>query len=192
MRKWITALAGMSLAATVAAHGHQATPPDRTSVIWQYAEERLERQNDIWYKIGDFPRVIQSLRFQVALYPTDYEIVTNLGWMLENIEDWASALALYIKFRQSNLTDPEAYYPEAEYYFRKKAYDKVPGLLEPSLKIGQGPTPNSYRILAHSYERMNLLADSARIWKQYITRQPDDQPAKLNLARVEKKLSGKK
>jgi tetratricopeptide (TPR) repeat protein len=189
MQKWIAILAGVGIAAAAGARGAQPSA-DRTTSIWAQAQERLERQNDEWFKLGDFPRVIESLRFQASLFPTDYDIVTNLGWMLENVEDRASALAIYIKYRESNPEDPDSYFPEADYYYRKKAFDKVPGLLETSLKVGHGPQPNAYRILAHAYEKLNLFADAARVWKQYLVRQPEDGPAKVNLARVEKKLRG--
>lgn len=188
MKAWITA-AALSLAAISAAGQIQAK--DRVEGMWISAVLRLERQNDFWFKNGDFPRAIQNLKFQAAIFPSNYDIVTNLGWMLENVEDNADALAIYIQFRENNPDNPEAYYPEAEYYFRKKAYDKVPVLIEPSLKVGKGPTPNSYRILAHAYEKIGLLADSERVWKAYIARDPSDLTAKANLDRVEKKLHGK-
>ncbi len=188
MRKW---LVGIGLAATAVSMAGQTQPADRTEGIWAYAVLRMQRQNDFWFRLGDFPRVIQSLRFQALIFPHNYDIVTNLGYMLENVEDRSSALAVYIKYRESNPEDPEAYYPEAEYYFKKKAWDKVPPLIEPSLKVGPGPPPNSYRILAHSYEHLNLLGDAVRIWKQYLAKAPADEMAKNNLSRVEKKLHGK-
>lgn len=160
----------------------------REAAIWNAVANRVDRQNDLWFKSGDFPRVIQTLRLSVGLFPTDFDYVTSLGWMLENVEMYDQALAVYIRYRLDNPTLPDSPFPEAQFYFRRKIYAKIPPLLEPSLK--DKPHPNSFRILAHSYERMGMLADSARVWKALVDFTPKDDAAKNNLARVEKKMKG--
>lgn len=183
---------GIAVAMGIVGSGISQTPPDqrRVDMIWNHAVDRLNRQTDTWFDDGDFPRVINICRVMYALYPEDFEMATNLGWMLENIELWDQALAVYIQYRTENPNDPDAPYPEANFYFRRKVFPKVPPLLEPSLKMATKPHPNSFRVLAHAYEKMDLLADSQRIWKSMLTAYPDDRPAKSNLARVEKKLRG--
>jgi tetratricopeptide (TPR) repeat protein len=163
--------------------------PPRVRAIWQAAHSRLELQNDYWFEAGDFPRTIQALRVMQNLYPYDYDSITNLGWLLESTEQWDEALAVYIRYGKDNPDDPDAHLPEANFYFMKKAFAKVPPLLEPS--ISKKPHANSYRILAHSYERLGLLKDSARIWNAFIAASPSEAPAaKVNLARVERKMKG--
>lgn len=162
-------------------------PSDRIDKIWDAADERLVRQVDVWFKDGDYPRLIQLLLFRNELYPHDYEVATDLGWMLENVEDDDAALAVYKKFRARNLGEKDAPYPEANYYFGKKDYSKVPPLIEPTL--AQDPHANSWRILAHSYDRMEKLADSLRVWEAYVKLHPDDAAAKNNLERVKAKLA---
>jgi tetratricopeptide (TPR) repeat protein len=163
---------------------------DRMKVILQSFANRVSQQNDIWFDDGEFPRVIQLLRISFALNPSDYDIATNLGWMQENVERWDQALLTYIRFRRANPNDPEAYYPEAYLYFKKKMYAKVPALLEPTLKMSTKPHANTYRTLALSYERSGLLSDAKRVWLQLIERDPKDDNAKGNLKRVEQKLAG--
>ena len=160
----------------------------RLNSIWDAVHDRLTRQSDAWFKQGDYPRVVQLLRFDYSLNPSDYDTATNLGWMLENIEQWDAALAVYIQLRTSNPNVPDDAWPEANYYYMKKAYAKVPPILEPTIK--NHPHPNTFRTLAHAYEKMNMLADSKRIWQQYLTKNPNDGPAKANLDRVTKKLAG--
>lgn len=160
--------------------------PSRASEIWERAEVRASRQSDIWFKRGDYLRAIQLLRFRAALFPSDYDINTDLGWMLSNVEAHDEALSVYVRFRQNNPTDADAPFPEANFYFQRRAYAKVPPLLEPTLP--KRPHSNSYRILAHSYERMGLLQDSARVWRALLVRNPNDGAAKSNLERVESKL----
>ena len=172
---------------TINALAREEDPP-RIRAIWQAAHGRLELQNDYWFEAGDFPRTIQTLRVMQSLYPNDYDSITNLGWLLESTEQWDEALAVYIRYGKENLDDPDAHLPEANFYFMKKAYAKVPPLLEPA--ISRKPHSNTYRILAHSYERLGMLKDSARVWNAYIAAAPSDATAKVNLARVERKMKG--
>jgi tetratricopeptide (TPR) repeat protein len=168
----------------------QAPDQARVNAIWSIAHDRFLRQNDLWYKDGDFPRAIQSLRVLNGVFPNDYEIATDLGWMLENVEQWDEALTVYARYRKDNPKDPNAAFPEAWYYFQKRKYDKIPPLLEPTMKLGTSPHPNSYRTLAHAYDRLKRYADAKRVWQRYIQLAPDDATAKVNLQKVERKLKG--
>jgi len=180
-----TFLAGLLFASTLAA---QAPDPARMQVIWEAFDDRMNTQTDIWFDDGEFPRVIQAVRVMYALYPNDYEIATNLGWMLENIELDEAAIEIYRDYARNNPKDPDATYPEAQYYYREKQYEKVPDLLEPAIKMDPKPHPNAFRTLAHSYERLGKLEDSRRVWQAMIKLHPDDEPAKNNLRRVEGKI----
>jgi tetratricopeptide (TPR) repeat protein len=184
--KWAVSLLALG---SIVASGLAAQPDtQRLKAIWSVAQERLDGQNDYWFEAGDYPRTIHSLRMANALFPDDYEVATNLGWLLESTEQWDEALVVYIRFGNDNPSDPDAAYPEANFYFMKKAYAKVPSLIEPTLP--KKPHPNSFRVLAHSYERLGMLKDSARVWQSYIALAPSDDAAKNNLRRVENKMKG--
>jgi tetratricopeptide (TPR) repeat protein len=170
-----------------AAVSWSAQSVDRVDAIWRVANDRIEQQENIWFDEGDFPSDIQLLKVQAELFPADYEIWTNLGWMEENVEQWDAALATYIRYRRDNPMEPDAALPEATYLFLKKIYAKVPPLLEPA--ISKKCHPNNFRILASSYEKLKMYADSIRVWKLYLERDPTDGAAKHNLDRVEKKLA---
>jgi tetratricopeptide (TPR) repeat protein len=187
MRIWILGMSALALAPCAKA---QAPDSKRIDAIWDIAQERMVRQNELWFKGGDYPRLIQCLRLQHGIFPHDYDVATNLGWMLENVESWDQALAVYIEFRNQNAGDPNSPYPEAYFYYMKKAYDKIPPLLEPTL--AKRPHPNSFRTLAHAYERLKLYADAKRVWVKYLSLAPDDLAAKANLAKVDKLLKGGK
>lgn len=160
----------------------------RTDRIWAAAMDRVNYQNDVWFNSGDFLRSINALRFVNDIFPGDWEIATNLGWLLESTENYDGAVAVYSRYKDLNITtDPDAPWPLANFYFKKKQYDKVPSLLEPSMKLS--PHPNSYRILAHAYERLKKYKDSARTWDSLIGRYPDDRAAIVNRDRVKKKLA---
>lgn len=164
---------------------------DRLDQIWSYAQDRMERQHDVWFDDGDFPATIQILRFEVQLSPHNYDTVTNLGWMQENIQEWGDAEQTYVRYRMLNGEDPDGPLPLADYYFRRKNYTRIPDLLEPAITRTPPPHPNAFRILAHAYEKTGKLQDAERVWKQYVAIAPGDLTAKANLSKVEKKLGGK-
>ena len=188
MRRLGLLAACVVLIATACAQGPQQH--DRTSLILDMVRGRATQQHDLWFKDGDFPRAIQSIRVLHELFPHDYDLETDLGWMLENVEDYGGAIAVYISYRKAFPKDPDACFPEAELYFRERLYSKVPPLIEPSLRLGPHPQPNAYRILAISYERLGLFKDSERIWDSYLALSKNDGQAKLNRDRVEKKRLG--
>lgn len=178
-------------AVSLAAGDRPAASKDRVSEIWDYATERFTRQQDVWFEDGDYPATIQLLRVICEIHPNDYDLVTNLGWMLENVEAWDEALSVYSRFAKDNPKDPDRALPAADYYFRRHMYAPIPALLEVTIGGPGHLHPNNYRILAHAYEKLGKLPDAERIWKKYIALAPDDLPAKNNLNRVEKKLAKK-
>lgn len=183
---FLAILAGASLS-----HGIEPkVDPARMQVIWGAFHDRLHVQNDVWFDDGEFPRVIQLLRVICAMEPSDYEQATNLGWMLENVERWRDALAVYVAFRKNNPKSSEAYYPEAKFYFDQKLYSKVPPLLEPTIAMSTKPHANTYRLLALAYEKLGLLSNAKRVWATLIARDPNDGAAKVNLGRIDRKMKG--
>lgn len=160
----------------------------RMKAIWISAHSRMEDMNDQWFKVGDYPRIIESLRYMNRMWKDDYETATNLGWMLGNIERYDEELATYVTYRSENPQDSDRSLPEADFYFRYHVWAKIPPLLEP--EVLRKPHPNVFRLLAHAYERLNLLEDSKRVWTKYIALMPKDDAAKRNLERVEKKIKG--
>ncbi len=179
---------GLLMAPGLCSAPRQTVDAKRIGQIWDAAEDRIRRQNDKWFKDGQFPRCVQSLRLKLELNPNDYEAVTDLGYMLENIERNDEALALYIRFRLSASGNPDAPWPEANFYFHRGAYAKVPPLIEPTLK--RHPHANSYRLLAHSYEKLGMFSDSRRIWDLYLEINPKDEVAKNNQRRVKNLMKG--
>jgi tetratricopeptide (TPR) repeat protein len=162
----------------------------RLQQIWRHVENRMTDQDDIWFGLGDYLACINLLRYMNSESPTDYEYATNLGWMLENVENYDQALVVYVRYRKDNTGMPDAPFPEANFYFSRKAYAKVPPLLEGS--IVQKPHPNSYRLLAHSYEKLGLLPDALKVWKQLVSDHPEDGAAKVNLKKTEDRISSQK
>lgn len=188
MRRFVNVVLTVAVLGGAASMAQASVEDPRMQAIWDSAYNRMSNQVDIWYDAGDFPRCAQLLRLQAEVFPQDYNVATNLGYMLQSMDLYAEELAVYINFRRDNPEDPDASFPEAWFYMLRRAYAKIPPLLEPTLK--KKPHPNSYRTLANAYERLNLLADSKRVWESYLDQKPDDLTARKNLDRVEKKIRG--
>lgn len=150
------------------------------------ADDRLKEQMDYWFKKGDYPRCVQILRMRYELDPTSEDRMTDLGWMYENMKRDDDALAVYVRYRQENPSNPDAPFAEASFYFNRKLYAKVVPLLEPT--IASNPHANSYRLLAHSYDRMGQLQNSLRIWNAYVKVHPEDLQGIANRDRVAERI----
>lgn len=166
----------------------QEVDANRMALIRDAMSDRIMVQTDVWFETGDFPKSIQAMRGDHAIRPDDYEVATNLGWMLENVLAWDEALATYVRFRKTNPNNPDAAYPEANFYFMKKTYMEIPPLLEPSIHFATPPHSNTFRVLAHAYDRLGLYGDSKRVWESLLKIDPNDDAAKVNLSRVSKKI----
>ncbi len=171
--------------------GAYAKPQDtaaRQDAIWDEIDMQMIAFSDFWFHEGDFPKVIQVLRFRYELHPDDWEAVSDLGWMLESTDRPEEALSMYVRYRKEYPARRDAAYSETEFYFRNKAYAKVPPLVEPELS--KRPHANMYRWLAHAYDKLGRFRDSIRVWDLLIGVDPSDQAAKNNRERVRKKLQG--
>jgi tetratricopeptide (TPR) repeat protein len=149
---------------------------------------RVGAEKDALFDDGEFPSAIQILQWEVIWRPFDYQTVTDLGWMFGNIERFDLELATYVRYREAYPKVAEAFYPEAEFYFKKRIYKQVVTLLEPTLAFKEKPHPNSYRLLAHSYDRLGLHKESLAVWELYLKLNPNDAAAKVNRDKVKLKL----
>ena len=157
-------------------HGaHLGVPDDpEERAAEQAMYSRMGVQQDVWFQDGDYPAIIASLKFEVKEWPQDYESVTSLGWMLGNIEHWNEELGVYIDYRDSFPDNPEAAFPLGFFYYMKKSYVLSVNALAPSINLATKPHPDTYRLLAHGYERVGLWNKSVAVWDVYLAMHPDD------------------
>lgn len=158
--------------------------------VWEHVDLRLVRQVDVWFENGEFPRVISLLRARWHLSPKDYEMATDLGWMLENVKETEEAIEVYEKFIKVDPKNPNVRYPLAFLYNQKKQYEKVISILEPTLTMKPAPDANSFRTCAKAYERLGKIKDAIRVWEMQLKVYPGDLAAKANIDRAKKKLNG--
>ena len=165
-------------------------PSPRIRVMEESLRNRFSSQVDTWFDNGDYPRCMQLLKIESRMYPTDYDTLTNYGFLAESAEFADEAFSNYVWFMGKNPHTADGPYPLAEFFFRNRAYVKVPKLLEPTL--GMHPHANTFRVLAHSYERLGYYKEAIRIYEQFIKLYPNDLNAKRQYEGAKKKLAGKK
>lgn len=139
---------------------------------------------DEWFQHGEWSRALHATRYRAFQFPHDYDVVTDYGFLLENMERADQALALYRKFHHDNPLDKDAWLPEITFHFIRKNYAEVIRITEPRLALK--PHPNHYRMLGQSYEKLDKLDDAIRIFEIFKKDFPNDPTADANLNRVKK------
>ncbi len=152
------------------------------------SRERMSQINDAWFHDGEYLPIIQSQYVLSQLNIHDEETWSNLAWMCQNTEQYDAQLAIVHKFSRLNSTYADGPYYEAQFYYLKKAFAKIPALLEPAIKLSPRPDDNAYRFLAHSYEKLGYLEDALRIWDMYIKLNPKDRVAVANRKKIQSKI----
>ncbi|MBS1706224.1 MAG: hypothetical protein JST40_10145 [Armatimonadetes bacterium] len=191
----LLAVALATVVGAVGAFGQPTFKPldagsDVPGQILSIADGFAVRQIDWWFSNGQFPRLINYYRFRAELYPTNYDVATDLGWMLESVEENDSAEAVYLAYRDRAILDPDRFLPLGQFYFlRKKDYAKTVATLEPAIKVKCHP--NNYRLLGQVYTKLEKLEDALRVYRQFLKEYPDDETAKANVAKAEERLKKK-
>lgn len=176
------------LAVALPVSAQDPSQDDQSVAILVAARARMMRQNDAWFKDGEYLPAIQNLEVLVGTNPHDEESWSNLSWMYMNIERGDLQWITTRRFSRENPTYQDALYYEAEFLYMKKAYAKIPAILEPVIGSGR-PDNNVYRFLAHSYTKLGYYKDALRVWDAFIKVNPKDGQAIANRARVADKLA---
>ncbi len=153
-------------------------------------ESRFMNQADEWFDDGDYYLISQLLEVHVGLHPDSYELVTNLGWMYGNMQDYGRELVTYLQFKNSYLDNAEAWYPAGQFYFLKKNYKMAIDILAPTIEMEPKPHANTYRLLARAYKIVGLLKESISVYEMLVKLDPNDLAAKKNLESIQKQLAG--
>ncbi|MBX3096124.1 MAG: hypothetical protein KF812_04620 [Fimbriimonadaceae bacterium] len=155
---------------------------DQVNRVIKKAHERQSTQNDLWFKNGDFPRSIQNLRFMNATDPSDYEVVTSLGWLLFSTENYSEEWATYTRFERMNPQMPDGALPLGEMLFNRKVWSQIPPLLEPRLARFENKLhANNFRFLGLAYQRLGDYGQAVRVFEIAVRVHPEDVNLKRNL-----------
>lgn len=184
-------MAGLFSVAAIAIASQGGAPPSselvRLNEIWAHVDNRVVQQLDLMFEDGDFPAATSLLKVQYAYEPNNWDTMTNLGWMLENIDKLGEAREVYKTFIREHPKDANAVFALGYSYFLKREFKETIATLEPSLS--KLPTANSYIILAKAYERLDDWKNALRVWEAQAKRFPSGS-VDANIKRVKAKIAG--
>jgi tetratricopeptide (TPR) repeat protein len=168
----------------------RAQDNDRVNQILMHAEIRASNEADAAFELGDYPTIIQNQKIRFELSPSDFDLATNLVWMLGNIENDGESLAYAKRYRILNPGSPDKGFAEAELYTRWKMYSRIPAVLEPDIKMVPPPHRNSFTMLSQAYIRMKMWEDAVRVLDVAIKHYPDELVFVRNRARALDAIGG--
>jgi len=163
--------------------------PPRVNLMINIADRVMVERTDRWFMDGQWDHSIQSLDFRRAMFPDDYDVVTDYGFLLENSGEGERALKAYREFAVAAPSDKDRLLPEASYWFKMKNYARLIEMLPATLSAK--PHPNHYRMLYISYEKTGKLKEAVAICERLLADYPDDLAAKAKLDGLRKKIAEK-
>lgn len=161
--------------------------PPRVNLMINIADRVMVEQTDRWFMDGQWDHSIQSLDFRRAMFPDDYDVVTDYGFLLENSDEGERALRAYRAFALVVPNDKDRLLPEASYWFKLRNYTKLIEMLPATLAAK--PHPNHYRMLYISYEKTGKLKEAVAICELLLKDYPGDLAAQAKLDGLRKKLA---
>jgi tetratricopeptide (TPR) repeat protein len=157
--------------------------------VLEAARAWMVDQNDEWYDDGEYLIVVQNLRTLCEEDPSDEDRWSDLVWMLGNVEDYAGQVAASARYRELNPDKADAAYYLAQFYFLRRAYARIPELMEPVVRSQPPPHPNCFRFLTNSYQRMGFFEDALRVVEEHIKAYPQDVTARAKRDGLERQLA---
>ena len=171
-----TVLSVVSLALAASLGAQEGNPDeDRVNTILGLIDDRAMVEMDASFNdTGDYPKSIQLLRIRSRVMPHDEEIITDLIWMLGNVDYMGEAVSEGIRYMNENPQSSDRAFPLAQLYFNMNLFAKVPAILEEDILRDPPPHPLTFRMIGHSYRKMGFHKDALRVWEEYLKHYPDD------------------
>ncbi|MCW5939712.1 MAG: hypothetical protein KF884_00695 [Fimbriimonadaceae bacterium] len=166
--------------------------PGQSNPVLEAARNQMVEQNDEWYEDGEYLIVIQNLRILCEEDPTDEDRWSDLIWMLGNVEAYADQIAACYRYRDLNPEKLDGSYYLAQFFFMRRAYARVPELMEPVIQTEPPPHPNCFRFLTNSYQRMGYFEEALRVVEAHIKAYPEDQSAQAKRDGIRRQLAEKR
>lgn len=188
------AAVAVSLPAAAAAAAAAPPPEVRAQVdgLTSRVIDNLWETTDVFWHEGDYNRIVALLRVCVEAEPSFTEAYSSGAWLLWSMGDTPAADAfLEHGIQRAPVTKKwEIQYELGWHLFNTKRFAAALPYLQAAVKYPAAPSL-PHKILAHCYDRLGRIAESAAVWRTVVRKFPEDRAGQSNLTRVEAKLSGK-
>ncbi len=134
--------------------------------------DKLWNQTDAYWHEGDYPRIIALDRIITEADPQFLEAYSNGGWLMDSLGRKQDAEAYYTLGVRNNPHAEYAYHNLGFFYFNT-AHDYPAAAQAFRHAVQQRDTDlNTWKMLAHSYEKAGAWDDAVAVWQQTRARYP--------------------
>jgi tetratricopeptide (TPR) repeat protein len=166
-----------------------AKPPAQVDAILDDVVDRLWTRGDWYWHEGRYEERVALDRLVIRMEPRFAEAYGTAGWLLESLGRDQEALALY---RQAVAAVPDRWETHEDlgmFHYQHKEYEAAAAAFKQATQQPGAPA-YSWKMLAHSYERIGDLERSVAAWEEAGRVAPDDGAVAVNLRRVRARLNG--
>ena len=163
--------------------------PAQVDPILDDIVDRLWTRGDWYWHEGRYEERVALDRLVIRMEPRFTEAYGTAGWLLESLGRNQEALALY---RQAVAAAPDRWETHEDlgmFHYQHKDYAAAAAAFKQATEQPGAPA-YSWKMLAHSYERMGDLQRSVAAWEAAGRIAPDDGAVAVNLQRVRARLNG--
>jgi len=146
--------------------------------------DRLWGAVDGYWHQGDYRRIVALARICVEADPGFNEAWSVGAWLLWSLGDTPAADAFLREGVRRNPNVWDLHYELGWHLFNTKRYAEALPSLQSATRFTDAPA-QPWKILAHCYEKLGRLDESAAAWRTVVARFPRDPAAPNNLQRVE-------
>jgi tetratricopeptide (TPR) repeat protein len=143
----------------------------------------LWARTDFWWHQGEWGRVVAEDRFITEIDPQFLLPYSTGGWLLESEGQLTEAKEYYILGAKRNPNKSFLWFSLGFYYFNTmKDYPSAIKYFQCAADAPDGGI-NSWKMLAHSYEKNRQLPQAIAVWIKLQQRYPNDPIVIHNLAK---------
>lgn len=176
-------LLGLVLAAS-AAPKPTSSPTAQVDDIVDAAVDKLWAQTDVYWHVGDYPRIIALDRIITQADPHFLESFSTGGWLMESTGKMRDAEAFYQQAAAQNPRKSFAWYTLGMFYFNTlKDYGAAARAFETGTRQRDAEI-NDWKMLAHTYEKMQNVDTAVATWRTIKSRWPNGAAVDVNLQRA--------
>lgn len=178
-------LVGVALAANAAPSVVKApSSPAQVDAIVDAAVDKLWAQTDEYWHDGDYPRIIALDRIITQADPQFVESYSTGGWLMESTGKTRDAEAFYQESARNNPQKSYAWHSLGMFYFNTvKDYGAAARAFETGTRQRDAEI-NDWKMLAHTYEKMQKVDKAAMTWRTIKARWPNGPAVDVNLQRA--------
>ena len=153
-----------------------SSSPAQVDGIVSAVVDKLWAQNDLYWHVGDYPRIIALDRIITQADPHFVDAFNTGAWLMWSDGLDSDAQAFYELAVRDNPDDPAAYYDYGMFLFNHR--HDYPAAIRVYRQDVQRAAPGvlDWRMLAHSYEKAGDWTQAVATWRQIKVLWPHGDP----------------